>query len=75
MNSHQAQIPGRRTGSKKHDSLVPPPPLENINKFQTVNSIYSGHCRDLELVSTLARVSNGGSLFQLNISNTFLLGI
>ena len=27
----------------------------------TVNSLYSGHCRDRELVSSLARVSNSGS--------------
>ena len=33
-----------------------------------VNSIYSGHCRDLELVYSLAEVRNCGSLFQSNIS-------
>ena len=41
----------------------------------TVNSLYSGHCRDLELVSSLARVCKSGSLFQSNISNIFLQGI
>ena len=33
-----------------------------------VNSICSGHCRELELVSSLAGVRNCGSLFQSNIS-------
>ena len=33
----------------------------------TVTSLYSGHCRDLELVSSLARVRNSGSLFQSNV--------
>ena len=35
----------------------------------TVNSLYSGHCRDLELLSSLARVHYGGNLFQSNICN------
>ena len=38
----------------------------------TVNSLYSGHCRDLELMSSLARVRNSGSLFQSNVCNLFL---
>ena len=33
----------------------------------TVNSLYSGHCRDLELLSSLARVRYSGNLFQSNI--------
>ena len=33
-----------------------------------INSLYSGHCWDLELVSSLAGVRNCGSLFQSNIS-------
>ena len=41
----------------------------------TVNSLYCGHCRDLELVSLLARVRNSGSLFQSNVCNLFLPGI
>ena len=32
-----------------------------------VTSLYSGHCRDLKLVSLLARVRNSGSLFQSNV--------
>ena len=40
-----------------------------------VNSLYSGHCRDLELVSSLARVHDGESLFQSNVCNLFLPGI
>ena len=35
----------------------------------TVNSLYSGHCRDLEWLSSLARVRYGGDLFQSNICN------
>ena len=41
----------------------------------TVNSLYCGHCRDLELVSSLARVCNSGSLFQSYVCNLFLPGI
>ena len=40
-----------------------------------VNSLYSGHCGDLELVSSLARVHNSRSLFQSNICKLFLPGI
>ena len=41
----------------------------------TVNFLYSGHCRDLELVSSLARVRNSGSLFQSNVCNLVFPGI
>ena len=41
-------------------------------KYITVNSLYSGHCRDLELVSSVARVRNNGSLFRTNVCNLFL---
>ena len=34
----------------------------------TVNSLYSGHCRDLDSMSSLARVRNSGSLFQSGAS-------
>ena len=44
-------------------------------KGYTVNSLYSGHCRDLKLVSSVARVRNSGSLFQLNVCSSFLPGI
>ena len=40
----------------------------------TVNSLYSRHSRDLELMSSLARVLNSGSLFQSNVCNIFFLG-
>ena len=40
----------------------------------TVNSLYSGHCRDLQLVSSLARVRSSGSLFQSNVCNLFFAG-
>ena len=43
--------------------------------LNTVNSLYSGHCRDLKLVSSLARVRNSGSLFQSNVCNLFFPGI
>ena len=37
------------------------------------NSLYSGHWRDLEVVSSLASVRNSGSLFQSNVCNLFSL--
>ena len=40
-----------------------------------VNFLYGRHCRDLKLVSLLARVRTSGSLFQSNICNLFLPGI
>ena len=49
-------------------------PREAI-KVTKVNSLYSGHCRDLKLVSFVARVRNSGSLFQSNVCNLFLPGI
>ena len=44
-------------------------------KLITVNYFSSGHCRDLEFVSTLPRVSNSGILFLSNLCNLFLPGI
>ena len=41
----------------------------------TVNSLYSGHNRNLELMSSLVIVHNCKSLFQSNICNLFLPGI
>ena len=47
--------------------------IKSFNDFENrVNSLYSGHCRELEVVSSLARVRNSGSLFQSNICNLFL---
>ena len=43
--------------------------------MHTVNSLYSGHRRDLKLVSSLARVRNSGNLFQSNVCNLFFPGI
>ena len=40
-----------------------------------VNSLYCGHCRDLESVSSLTSVRNSGSFFQSNLCNLFLPGI
>ena len=41
----------------------------------TVNFLYSGHCRDLELVSSLARlIRNSESLCQTNVCNIFFAG-
>ena len=37
-----------------------------------VNSLHSGHYGDLQLVSSLARVRNNGSLFQSNIYNIII---
>ena len=47
----------------------------SLTNHTTVNSLYRGHCRDLKLVSSVARVRNGGSLFQSNVCNLFLPGI
>ena len=49
--------------------------MNSTTRQYTVNSVYSGHCRDPELVSTLARVRNSGSLFQSNVCDIFLSGI
>ena len=49
----------------------------NKNSFAfsfTVNSLYSGHCRDLESVSPLARVRNRVTLFQSSFCNYFCPG-
>lgn len=43
-----------------------------VSLHKTVNSLYSGPCRDLKLVFSLARVCNSGSLFQSNICNVCL---
>ena len=48
-----------------------------IRKWQVLYSqlsFFSGHCRDLELVSSLARVRNSGALFQSNVCKQFLVG-
>ena len=42
-----------------------------LKSVTTVNSLYCGHCRDLESVSSLARLRNSGSLFQSNVCNLF----
>ena len=46
---------------------------ENVS--DTVNSLYSRPCGDLELVSSLAGVRDSDSLFQSNVCNLFLPGI
>ena len=46
-----------------------------LSLINTVNSLYRGHCRGLELMSSLARVRNSGSLLQSNVCNLFLPGI
>ena len=51
--------------TSKHLTIFFP---ETVN---TVNFLYSGHCRDLKLVSSVARVRNSGSLFQSNVCNFF----
>ena len=45
------------------------PPLDS-----TVTSLYSGHCRDFELVSSLARAHSSESVFQSNVCNIFCRG-
>ena len=59
----------RKKKTSKHLTIFFP---ETVN---TVNFLYSGHCRDLKLVSSVARVRNSGSLFQSNVCNFFLPGI
>ena len=44
----------------------------NKQKRCTVNSLYSGHLSDLDLVPSIARARNRGSLFQSNIRDLFL---
>ena len=49
-----------------------------IRKWQVLYSqlpFFSGDCRHLELVSSLARVVNSGALFQSNVCKQFLVGI
>ena len=49
--------------------------LFNIFLLCTVNSLHSGNCGDLELMSSLTRVRNSGSLFQsINVCNWFFSG-
>ena len=55
----------KKKKTSKHLTIFFP---EAVN---TVNSLYSGHCRDLKLVSSVARVRNSGSLFQSNVCNFF----
>ena len=38
----------------------------NVSIVWYQNSLYNGHCRDLEFVSSSARLCNRGSLFQSN---------
>ena len=48
-----------------------------IRKWQVLYSqlpFFSGHCRDLELVSSLVRDRNSGALFQSNVCKQFLVG-
>ena len=50
---------------------VPVRPMNN-NKGRVYSLIEDNACRDLELVSSFARVRNSGS--QLNVGNLFLPG-
>ena len=59
----------KKKKTSKHLTIFFP---ETVN---TVNSLYSGHSRDLKLVSSVARVRNSWSLFQSNVCNLFLPGI
>ena len=47
---------------------------DDDDNSNTVDSLFSGHCWDLELVSLLARVPDSGSLcllYQSNVCNLF----
>ena len=49
--------------------------ISNAHSWKTVHFLHSGHCMDLELVSSLVRVRNSGSLYQSNVCKLFLPGI
>ena len=49
--------------------------ISNAHSWKTVNFLHSGHCMDLELVSSLVRVRNSGGLYQSNVCKLFLPGI
>ena len=53
-----------------HDYMKTPE-KKNPNGI-TVNSLHSGHGKDLGLVSSLVRVFNSGSIFQSNFCNFFV---
>ena len=50
--------------------------MKNLVLFatRTVNSRYSGHPRDRDLVYVIVRVHNSGSLFQSNVCNITFAG-
>ena len=63
-------LPGGRVGEDpgyEDEGVVPLP--------STVNSLYSGDCKDLELVSSLASVRNSDSWFHSNSYKLVLRGI
>ena len=71
-----ASAPCRRHLSHPHLLSMSATNMKRLTWFpNTVNSFYSGPCGDPELVSSLARVRNSGSLFQSNVCNLFLAGI
>ena len=55
---------------------VPPSSSNRQKSCQNYSqlALYSEHCRDLKLVSSLATVRNSGSLFKSNFCNLFLPG-
>ena len=62
--------PDRRKISGGGGAAAPlAPPLDPPQN--TDNSLYSGHWRDIDLVSSLARVRNSGTIFQSNIGSFF----
>ena len=67
------QSRSQHSGVASIDTFPPASLLgSTFQKYITVNSLYSGQCRDLELVSSVARVRNNGSLFRTNVCNLFL---
>ena len=72
VQSHRSAPCNSATGCKREREIT----LFNIFLLCTVNSLHSGNCRDLKLMSSLTRVRNSGSLFQsTNVCNSFLPGL
>ena len=75
LNMYRTSDYPRNKVSFSHNTLEEETITSATTVTTTVNSLYCGHCGDLELVSSLARVRNSGSLFQSIICNLFLPGI
>ena len=75
LNMYRTSDYPRNKVSFSHNPLEEETITSATTVTTTVNSLYCGHCGDLELVSSLARVRNSEGLFQSNVCNLFLPGI